>query len=224
MTLAGLLFTALAIAGIVAAGIVLAAVLRHAPRARAAGLLARGDFEEAVAAARESAASGELVPASIAARHLGDLATAKNLAERAVRADRRNGEAWLELGLVRAYAGELDVVDETLARATALRSDLTEAVTLHRAWVALRGDDLETARRLFDEVEAPLETKLRLDLGSGDPVFADWFFHAGEIWLGLGRSQEDRERGRWAIGEARRSAPGSRLFGGGKAPVGLWSV
>lgn len=215
MTISGLLFTVLVIAVIVAAGIVLAAVLRHTPRARAADLLARGDFEEAVTAARESAASEELVPASIAARHLGDLKTARHLAERAVGADRRDGEAWLELGLVHGYAGELDEADKTLARAAALRSDLAEAVTLHRAWVALRGGNLETARRLFDEVEAPLETKLRLDLGSGDPVFADWFFHAGEVWSGLGRSEEDRESGRWAIGEARRSVPGSRLFGGG---------
>ena len=216
MTLSGLLFTTLVVAVIVAAGVVLAAVLRHTPRARAADLLARGDFEKAVATARESAASEELVPASIAARHLGDLATAKHLAERAVRADRRDGEAWLELGLVLGYAGELDAADETLARAAALRSDLAEAVTLHRAWVALRGGDVETARRLFDEGEAPLETKLQLDLGSGDPVFADWFFHAGEIWTGMGRSEEDEEKGRWAIGEARRSAPGSRLFEGGE--------
>ncbi len=129
-----------------------------------------------------------------------------------MRADPANGEAWLELGLARGYAGDLDAADAALARAARERSDLTEAVTLHRAWLALRGGDRDTARRLFDEVEAPLETKLRLDLGPGDPVFADWFFHAGEIWLELERREEDEEKGRWALAEARRSAPGSRLF------------
>lgn len=204
----GLLLTVLALAVLAVTILIFAAVVRHAPRARSAKALALGDFPAAVAAARAGAAE-ELVPASIAARHLGDFDKAARLADRAVRLNPDDGEAWLELGLVRGFAGELDEADVALVRAVTERSDLAEAVTLHRAWLALRGDDRETARRLFEEVEAPLETKLELDLGSGDPVFADWFFHAGELWRALGND----EKGHWALGEARRSAPGSRLFG-----------
>ena len=47
-------------------------------------------------------------------------------------------------------------------------------------------------------------------------MFADWFFHSGELWLGLERREGDAEKGRWAMEEARRSAPGSRLFGDGE--------
>ena len=83
-------------------------------------------------------------------------------------------------------------------------------MTLHRAWLALRAGDRAGARRLFEEVEAPLETKLRIDLGSGEPVFADWFDHAAELWTAFG----DAEKAAWAEREARRSAPESRLLGG----------
>ena len=64
------------------------------------------------------------------------------------------------------------------------------------------------ARSLFDEIEAPLETKLRTDLGSGDVVFADWFLQASELWLAFG----DNDRAAWARREAMRSAPQSRLL------------
>lgn len=213
MTFSGLLFVALALAVVAAVVVIFTAVVRHTPRARAADSLAAGEFAAAVAAAGNGAATAELVPAAIAARHLGDLETARRLAERAVEADPSDGEAWLELGLVRGYAGELEPADTALARALSERSDLAEAVTLHRAWLALRGGDRATARRLFEEVEAPLETKLGLDLGAGDTVFADWFFHAGELWLGLDRGGDDQGKGHWALAEARRSAPGSRVFG-----------
>jgi len=40
------------------------------------------------------------------------------------------------------------------------------------------------------EVEIPLETKLRTDLGTGDPIFAEWFLQAGLLW----RQRGDLER------------------------------
>src|SRR3978361_98894 len=82
-----------------------------------------------------------------------------------------------------------------------------ESIPLPRAWLALRRGDVKTARRLFDEVEAPLETKLRSDLGSGEPLFAEWFLHAAALWAALG----DTRRARWAAAAGRASAPESRL-------------
>ncbi len=61
--------------------------------------------------------------------------------------------------------------------------------------------------RLFAEVEASLETKLRVDLGGGDPMFADWFLHAGWLW----RSRGQEEKAAWALSVARASAPESAL-------------
>jgi hypothetical protein len=63
------------------------------------------------------------------------------------------------------------------------------------------------ARRLFDEVEATIRTKLDTDLGPGDPEFAEWFLHAGWLW----RSRGAEARAAAAIDAARSAAPESRL-------------
>ncbi|MFY9820352.1 MAG: hypothetical protein WAM82_03165, partial [Thermoanaerobaculia bacterium] len=120
------------------------------------------------------------------------------------------GEAWLERGLTAAWAGGFDNFDKAEAafqKAGALRSDLLESLTLHRAWLALRRGDRQGARRLFSEIEAPLENKLRSDLGSGEPLFAEWFLQAADLWADAG----DDERAAWARAEGKASAPESCL-------------
>lgn len=184
------------------------AVLRHTPASGAADLLDRGEFAAALAAARTGpgATRGDLRAAAVAAKHLLELDRAAALLDRLLRADPADGEAWLERGLVAAYAGDLERARDAFARAEALRSDLAESLTLHRAWAALRAGDTGAARRLFEEVEASLETKLRGDLG-GDPLFAEWFLHAAALWRAAG----DAERAGWAEAAGRAAAPQSRL-------------
>lgn len=116
----------------------------------------------------------------------------------------RSATAPEELALPQAAA---EAAVQALARAIAARSDLAESITLHRAWLALLVGDLATARHLFDEVEAPLETKLRSDLGEGEPLFAEWFLHAADLWDALGEA----EKAHWARRAAREAAPESRL-------------
>ncbi len=189
---------------VVAAAVVTAAVLRHAPRSRAAELLGRGAF----GAARDSGGQGpeELLAAATAARHLLDLSTAARLLDAVLAEDPADGEALLERGLVEAYAGRHDEAAELLRRATAARADLAESITLHRAWLELRRGHEREARRRFEEVEASLESKLRSDL-AGDPLFAEWFLHAALLW----RASGDEERASWAWREGLRAAPESRL-------------
>jgi hypothetical protein len=148
----------------------------------------------------------------VAAKHLLRLDMARAFIDRVLAADPGDGEARLESGLIAAYVGDLITADRELLAAAGLRSDLAESITLHRAWLALRREpaDLRTARRLFDEVEAPLETKLRSDLGSGEPLFAEWFLHAAALWAAFG-APADTERVIWAAAAGRASAPESRL-------------
>jgi hypothetical protein len=127
---------------------------------------------------------------------------------RLVAADPRDGEAWLEAGLAAAYAGDAPAAERAFERAAALRADLLESITLHRAWLALRQGDRRAARARFEEVEASLESKLRGDLGPGDPLFAEWFLHAGALWEAAG----DAGRAAWALDAARAAAPASRLW------------
>ncbi len=197
---------ALAVAALL---LVVVAVVRHSPRPRAAGALGRGEFEEALAAAETGPGGGgeELLAAAVGAKHLLELARAEELLARALALDPEDGEAWLERGLVAAYAGRLDEAEGFFARAGAVRADLAESLTLHRAWVALAGGRREEAARLFGEVEAPIGSKLRTDLGPGDPLFCEWFLHAADLWAAGG----DRERADWARREGLRSAPQSRL-------------
>lgn len=203
------LLTFLVIAAIAAGAMVLFAVLRREPVSPAVEAVGRGDFEGALAAARTGPGAGrdELLAAAVAAKHLLRLDEARALLARILARDPGNGEAWLESGLAAAYAGDWAEAERALAEAAARRSDLAESITLHRAWVELRKGDLREARHLFDEIETSMENKLRTDLGGGEPLFAEWFLQAAELWAALG----DAERADWAREEGRRSASGSRL-------------
>jgi tetratricopeptide (TPR) repeat protein len=185
------------------------AVLRRQGASPAVQALGRGHFQAALAAARtdRQAAKEDLLAAAAAAKHLLDWDTARTLLRRVLAADPGDGEAWLESGLVATYSGDFAAAGEAFARAEALRSDLAESLTLHRAFLALRRGDRHTARRLFEEIEAPLETKLRTDLGGGEPLFAEWFLQASALWAAAG----DTARAGWARREGRAAAPESRL-------------
>jgi tetratricopeptide (TPR) repeat protein len=174
-----------------------------------------GHFEKVLETAGDGADRDVRLAASLAAKHLLDLPRARGLLEALVAADAGDGEAWLELGLVDAYAGRFDDARRAFERVGASRSDLLEPLTLHRAWLALLEGDDAAARRLFSEIDVPLETKLRLDLGEGDPTFAEWFLQAGLLWCAEG----DRARADWALGAARRAAPESRLIAELAAPL-----
>ena len=199
----------LILAAVVVSSIALVSVLRRTGSSQASEAVGRGDFETALAAARTGRGAGrdELFAAAVAARHLLRFDEARRLLGRILAADSTDGEAWLESGLAAAYAGDLAEASRALGRAVAIRSDLAESITLHRAWIELRKGDLREARHLFDEVETSLENKLRTDLGGGEPLFAEWFLQASELWAALG----DPERAAWAWEEGRKSAGGSRL-------------
>lgn len=205
------LLTFLVIAVIAVSALVLFAILRREPASPAVLSVGRGDFEAALAAARTGQGAGrdELVAAAVAAKHLLRLEEARALLARVLARDPGDGEAWLESGLAAAYAGDWTAAERALAEALARRSDLGESITLHRAWVEMKKGNLREARHLFDEVETSLENKLRTDLGGGEPLFAEWFLQAGELWAAFG----DAERAAWAREEGRRSAPQSRLIG-----------
>jgi predicted Zn-dependent protease len=185
------------------------ALLRQPSGSPAFQALGEGRFADALAAARTGPRAGrdDLYAGAVAAKHLLELGRARDLLDRVLARDPGDGEALLERGLVAAYAGDLAAAEGDLAAASAKRSDLLESVTLHRAWVALRRGDRSAAQRLFSEVEAPLENKLRSDLGSGEPLFAEWFLQAAALWSAAGNA----ERAAWARREGRASAPGSRL-------------
>lgn len=185
--------------------------LRRSGASPALQELGRGHFAAAVAAARTAGPRperDELYTAAVAAKHLLDLDVAQNLLGRLLAEDPGDGEAWLESGLVAAYSGDWTRAQAAFAKAAARRSDLSESLTLHRAWLALRQGDGAIARRLFEEVEAPLETKLRTDLGQGEPLFAEWFLQAAALWEAAG----DSERADWARTAGREAAPESRLW------------
>jgi hypothetical protein len=203
-----LLIVLLALLG-AAASIGLYLVLRNPPASPVTEAVGRGEFSAALEAARSRAKAGrdELYAAAVAARHLLRFGEAQGYLDRILAADSQDGEARIETGLVAAYEGDFAAAEQAFLEAAARRSDLAESITLHRAWVALRRGDRRAARRLFDEVEAPLETKLRSDLGSGDPLFAEWFLQAAALWEAF----DDAERAGWARREGRASAPESRL-------------
>jgi tetratricopeptide (TPR) repeat protein len=192
-----------------AGGLGLWATLRRDSGSPAQAALGQGRFAAALAAARTDARArrDDLYTAALAAKHLLELDRARELLGRILAADPDDGEAWLESGLVAAYAGDFEDAERAFSQVESRRSDLLESLTLHRAWLALRRGDPQRARRLFDEVEAPLENKLRSDLGSGEPLFAEWFLQAAALWAAGG----DAEKAGWALGEGRASAPESRL-------------
>jgi tetratricopeptide (TPR) repeat protein len=204
-----ILLLVLLLALLAAGALGLRAILRQPAASPAMQALGEGRFAAALAAARTDAGASrdELYAAAVAAKHLLELDRARSLLERILTRDPRDGEAWLESGLVAAYAGDIAAADRAFARAEPLRSDLLESLTLHRAWLALRRGDSQTARRLFGEVEAPLENKFRSDLGGGEPLFAEWFLQAAALWQAGG----DSARAEWSRSEGLASAPESRL-------------
>ncbi|HXO22762.1 MAG TPA: hypothetical protein VOA87_22810 [Thermoanaerobaculia bacterium] len=207
-------FESLFLAGLLVAiglsALALFAGLRRGRSGPAAEALGQGRFAAALAAvpAGRPTDREELYAAAVAARHLLDLDRAGELLGRILATDPGDGEALLEGGLVAAYRGDFEEAARGLAAALSKRSDLAESITLHQAWLALRRGDRAAARRLFDEVEVPLETKLRSDLGEGEPLFSEWFLHAAILWSTFG----DRERAEWAAAAARQAAPESRLW------------
>lgn len=188
---------------------ILVLILKQAPRSAAGTLVGRGDFSRALAVADVSAGAerDELFAAALAAKHELDLDAAEALLARILSSDPGDGEAWMERGLVAAYRDDPSRADEHLATAVRYRADLLESISLHRAWVSLRAGDPARARRGFEELSAPLESKLRHDLGPGDPLFAEWFFQAADLWEESGAP----DKSAWARREARRSAPSSKL-------------
>jgi tetratricopeptide (TPR) repeat protein len=203
-------FTAIVL-GLLAAGgsIALFLLLRRTRVSAAVATLGRGHFAAVLAAAQTGpgASRDDLWAAAVAAKHLLRFPEARAFIDRTLASDPRDGEARLESGLIAAYSGDLPAAERELSSAAAQRSDLSESITLHRALVALRAGERGLARRLFDEVEAPLETKLRSDLGGGEPLFAEWFLQAAALWAAFG----DAERAAWAAAAGRASAPESLL-------------
>jgi len=185
------------------------ATLRRSPAGTVQQALEQGRFKAALEAARTDARAGrdDLFAAAVAARHLLRLDRAREILARILAGDPADGEAWLEAGLVEAYGGDPGAARRAFAKVESRRSDLLESLNLHRAWLALRTGDRRGARRLFDEVEAPLETKLRSDIGGGDPAFAEWFLQAAALWEAFG----EEEKAAWAWREGRAAAPESRL-------------
>ena len=185
------------------------ATLRQPSASAALQALGQGRFADALKAARTDATADrdELYAAAVAAKHLLQLDRAAELLDRILARDPGDGEAWLERGLVAAYAGDFAAAERALARVEPLRSDLLESLTLHRAWLALRQGDARTAQRLFSEIEAPLANKLHADLGSGEPLFCEWFLQAAALWRAAG----NRDEADWAGREGRASAPESHL-------------
>ena len=53
-----------------------------------------------------------------------------------------------------------------------------------------------------------METKLKTDLGEGEPLFAEWFLEAATLWAAFG----DSERAAWARNAGRAAAPQSRAW------------
>jgi len=191
------------------AGLSLLVVLRGRASSASVELFEAGEFSDALEATRlaESPGRDDLLAGGRAARHLLELEVSTRMLERALRDDPEDGEIWLELALTAACARDTAGARGAFDCVPASRSDLLESLTLHRAWLELFAGDPASSRRLFEEVEASLHTKLSGDLDDGDATFAEWFLHAGWLW----RSRGDEERAGWALGTARTAAPESRL-------------
>ena len=99
------------------ASIGLFVVLRRSEASPAMEALGRGDFEEALAAARTDGRvrREDLYAAAVAAKHLLRLDEARALLQWILAADPEDGEAWLESGLVAAYAGDFASAERALA-------------------------------------------------------------------------------------------------------------
>lgn len=208
MSFEAILLWGLAVGAAIAA-VLLAVALYGAPVSELARAAAEGRFADALAAARSSPPEerDDLLAAAIAAKHLGSWAEAEGWLRALLDGDGSDGEALVELGLVEVYRGRADDAEARLREAAVQRADLGESILLHRAFATLTRGDAASARRLFEEVEAPLETKLRIDVGGGEPAFAEWFLHAAALW----RANGNLERAEWARRKAEQSAPESLL-------------
>ena len=192
--------------GIVAFVLVVGLRGRRLPESRAVG---EGRYSEALSAAdlSEDADRASLYAAAVAAKHLLDWDRSETLLRR-ILDDDDDGEAWLELGLVETYRGNPTEALCCFDRAAATRGDLIESLTLHRAFARLRLGQIDAARKLFEEVEVPLETKLRIDIGSGEPFFIEWFLQCSTLWRALGQST----KAEWALAQAEEAVGESRLM------------
>jgi hypothetical protein len=188
---------------------ILVVALRGAPASEIALASAAGRFVQALAAARRDRPRerDDLLAAAIAAKHLLAWDEAAAWLRDLLAGDGTDGEASVELGLVETYRGRVEEGDARLRDAMAQRGDLGESIALHRAFAALAGGDAALARHRFEEVEASMETKLRVDVGAGEPAFAEWFLHASALWRVAGAVG----RADWAESKARESAPESLL-------------
>jgi hypothetical protein len=204
------LIWSLALGAAIGAGLLVVA-LRGAEPSVIARATALGQFTAALdAAAREPPRKrDDLLAAAVAAKHRRQWEKARAWLEAAQVDDPDDGEVTIELGLIAAYERDAKTADQCLRDALSQRSDLAESVTLHRAFAALVGGDRTAARHYFEEVEAPLLSKLTVDLGPGEPAFAEWFLHASALW----RASGEIERAEWAEGKAIESAPESLLPG-----------
>jgi hypothetical protein len=208
MSFENILLWSVGIGAVMAAGLLVIALRGGEPSAIARAAAA-GQFGAALeaAAAQPPRERDDLLAAGIAAKHRCRWDDARTWLETALAADRADGEVLVELGLVEAYLAHAGAADERLREAIGARADLAESITLHRAFAALAGGDRAQAARFFEEVEAPLVSKLEVDVGPGEPAFAEWFLHAAALWDAAG----NRERAAWAWGHAIESAPESLL-------------
>ena len=192
--------------GIVAFVLVVGLRGRRLPESRAIG---EGRYSDALSAAdlSQGADRASLYAAAVAAKHLLDWDRSETLLRR-ILDDDDDGEAWLELGLLETYRGNPTEALHCFERAAATRSDLIESLTLHRAFARLRLGQTDAARELFEEVEVPLETKLRTDIGSGEPFFVEWFLQCSALWRALGQSA----KAEWSLAQAEQAIGESRLM------------
>lgn len=181
-------------AAVALAGFVLLVALRGR-REPAAQALGEGRFREALDTTDVSAGAerDSLYTGAVAAKHLLEWDRAEHLLRRILEDD-DDGEAWLELGLVETYRENYERALDCFVRAEQLRGDLLESLTLHRAFVELRRDNAERGQSLFEEIEVQLETKLRTDMGGGEPLFVEWFLQSAALWQSTGK----RSRADWA--------------------------
>jgi len=171
--------------------------------------LSRGDFaaaREAVDPQNPDVRREERLAAAVACKHLLDFDQARAHLASLLGADPADAEVALELGLIAAYGHDHQTASRYFDLASK-RPDLWEALTLHRAWLDLDRGQRRAALSRFEEVEATLESKLRFDLGEGDPEFSEWFLQAGALW----HAAQLTDKARWASEAGARAAPESLL-------------
>jgi hypothetical protein len=208
MTFESILLWTIGIGAVAGAALLVIALRGREPSAiaRAAAIGQFGAaFEAAVASPPRE--RDDLLAAAIAAKHRCRFDDARRWLRAALTSDPADGEVLVELGLVEAYQTHAAAADERLRAAIGVRADLAESITLHRAFAALVGGDHAQAARFFEEIEAPLVSKLEVDVGPGEPAFAEWFLHAAALWDDAG----DTKRASWAWSQAIVSAPESLL-------------